>query len=160
MFQNLIVEGVESRKSVHKTQCRTKYLKINNKESLTVLSCKASRKHLEHERSVRENTRLSLGVFLSTSWVLTLTLTSLFFFPITPCSRSPFVPIIPFSRFSLVVSRFFLFGSLSAHHSALEKPVWRRQIYSYMYVGMQSSKQEMWKGCHLSMEDMRKEHLF
>ena len=34
-------------------------------------------------------------------------------------------------------------------HSALEKPVWRRQIYSYMYLGMHISKQGMWNGCHL-----------
>ena len=58
---------------------------------------------------------------------------------------SALVPIIPFSRFSLVVSRFLLFGSLTAHHSALEKAVWRRQNYSYMYVGM---------------EDIRKEYFF
>ena len=58
---------------------------------------------------------------------------------------SALVPIIPFSRFSLVVSRFLLFGSLTAHHSALEKAVWRRQNYSYMYVGM---------------EDIRKEYVF
>ena len=65
---------------------------------------------LEQERSVTGNTRRS-RVFLSTSWVLTLT--SLFFLPFTPCSRSAFIPIIPFSRFSLVVSRFLVFGSLS-----------------------------------------------
>ena len=121
------------------------YAKINKlKEALTVLCSvvKHAGGGLEQERSVRGNTRRS-RVFLSTSSVLTLTLTSLFFLPCAPCSRSAFVPIIPFSRFLLVVSRLLLFGSLSAHHSALDKPVWRRQIYSYMDVGMQSSKQGM-----------------
>ena len=155
------MEGVESRKNVHKTVGQSMW-KLTNKEALTVLCSvvKHAGGGLEHERSVRGNTRRS-PVFLSTSWVLTLTLTSLFFLTFTPCSRFAFVPIIPFSRFSLVVSRFLLFGSLSAHHSALEKLVCRRQIYSDMYVGMQSSKQGMWKGCHLSIEDhIRKEYLF
>ena len=154
------MEGVESRKNVHKTVEQSMW-KLTNKEALTVLCSvvKHAGGGLEQERSVRGNTRRS-RVFLSSSWVLTVTLTSLFFLPFTPCSHFAFVPIIPFSRFSLVVSRFLLFGSLSAHHSALEKLVCRRQIYSYMYVGMQSSKQGMWKGCHLSIEDIRKEYLF
>ena len=160
VFQNLIMEGVESRKNVRKTVEQTMW-KLTNKETLTMLCSvvKHARGGLEHERSVRGNTRRS-RMFLSTSWVLTLTLTSLLFLPFTPCSRSAFVPIIPITCFSLVVSRFLLFGSLSAHHSALEKAVWRRQIYSYMYLGMQSSKQGMWNGCHLSMEDKQKEYLF
>ena len=124
VFQNLIMEGVESRKNVRKTVEQTMW-KLTNKETLTMLCSvvKHAGGGLEHERSVRVNTRRS-RMFLSTSWVLTLTLTSsLFFLPFTPCSRSAFVPIIPISCFSLVVSRFLLFGSLSAHHSALEKPV-------------------------------------
>ena len=78
----------------------------------------------------------------STSWVLTLTLTSLFFLPrlhslFALCDRSHH------SNHVLLACCFSLssFYMLSAHHSALEKPVWRRQIYSYMYLGMQSSKQ-------------------
>ena len=36
MFQNFIVEEVESRKK-RSQNCQTKYMTINNKESLTVL---------------------------------------------------------------------------------------------------------------------------
>ena len=88
--------------------------KLTYKEALTVLCSvvKHAGGGLEQERSVTGNTRRS-PVFLSTSWVLTLTLTSPFFLPFTPCSRSAFIPIIPFSRFLLVVSRFLVFGSLS-----------------------------------------------
>ena len=161
VFQNLIMEEVESRKNVRKTVEQTMW-KLTNKETLTMLCSvvKHAGGGLEHERSVRGNTRRS-RVFHSTSWVLTLTLTSLFFLPrlhslLALCVRSHH------SNLVLLACCFFLssFYTLSAPHSALEKPVWRRQIYSYMYLGMQSSKQGMWKGCHLSMEDIRKEYFF
>ena len=163
VFQNLIMEGVESRKNVRKTVEQTMW-KLTNKETFTMLCSvvKHAGGGLEHERSVRGNTRRS-RMFLSTSWVLTLILiSSLFFLPrlhslLALCVRPHH------SNLVLLACCF----SLSSFWLAKCSPqrfgkacVRRRQIYSYMYVEMQSSKQGMWKVCHLSMEDMRKEQLF
>ena len=143
---------VGSREPKKRSQnCRTKYVKISKYRSFdcALFCCKHAGGGLEHERSVRGNTRRS-RVFHSTSWVLTLTLTLLFFLPrlhslLALCVRSHH------SNLVLLACCFFLssFYTLSAPHSALEKPVWRRQIYSYMYLGMQISKQGMWNGCQL-----------
>ena len=60
VFQNLIMEEVESRKNVRKTVEQT-MCKLTNKETLTMLCSvvKHAGGGLEHERSVRGNTRRS-----------------------------------------------------------------------------------------------------
>ena len=101
VFQNLIMEGVESRKNVRKTVEQTMW-KLTNKETFTMLCSvvKHAGGGLEHERSVRGNTRRS-RMFLSTSWVLTLTLTSSLFF--LPRLHSPLALCVRLHHSNLVL---------------------------------------------------------